>query len=274
MTEKLRDLSRLTIHSRTFQPWSLPEIVAAYVKAEVPGITLWRNHLEENGLKESAKLLQDSGLTVTGLGDTGFLAATGAADRENGRKEVRDVIDMAQAIGAPHVTLLGGAVPGMDLAKARQQILDGIHSVDSHAASAGVKLALEAQHPMYADQGSPVNTLEQANNVIFALQSEWVGLAIDLYHVWWDPFLRAEIQRAKDAVVAFKVCDWRTPTQNLDNDRGVMGDGCIPVRDIRGWVEATGFSGPIEVKVLSKSNWSLDLDRYLFRLKTAYITHA
>ena len=42
------------------------------------------------------------------------------------------------------------------------------------------------------------------------------------------------------------------------NDRGLMGEGCIPLRKIRSWVEATGFNGFNEVEIFSNEYWKLD----------------
>ena len=273
MVAKLEDHSRLCIHTMTTKPWSLAETIAGYTAEGVPGITVWRQHIEPYGAKEAGKMLRDSGLKVVSLCRGGFFPATGGKDREEARNDNRRAIDEAAAIGAPLVVLVCGAVPGMKLAVARQQILDGIHAVIPHAKAAGVKLSIEPLHPMYADCRSAINTLEQANNMVMVLDSEWVGVTVDVYHVWWDPFLRAEIKRAGNTILSFHVCDWRTPTRDLLNDRGIMGEGCIPIREIRDWVEGVGFDGPIEVEIFSDTYWAQDQAKYLKRIKRAYLTH-
>jgi sugar phosphate isomerase/epimerase len=142
-----------------------------------------------------------------------------------------------------------------------------------HARAAGVKLAIEPLHPMYADDRSAVVTTGQANDVCEALGSPpEVGIALDVYHTWWDAALEAEIQRAGAAgrLLAYHVCDWRTPTGDLLNDRGLMGEGCIPLRKIKGWVEAAGFRGFDECEVFSTWRWSQDQDAYLAEIVSAY----
>ena len=273
MTEALQDCSRLCIHTMTTKPWSLEEAIEGYQAAEATGITVWRNHIEPYGAKKAGKILEASGLKVVSLCRGGFFPATGAKEREEKRSENRRIIDEAAEIGAPLVVLVCGAVPGMDLAVARQQILDGIHAVEPHAKACGVKLSIEPLHPMYAGDRSAVNTLEQANNMVMTLGSEWVGVTVDVYHLWWDPFLRAEIGRCKDMIFSYHVSDWRTPTRDLLNDRGMMGEGCIPLRDIRGWVENAGFDGPIEVEIFSDELWEQDQTRVMRRIRNAYLRH-
>ncbi len=273
MTEKMRDFSRLCIHTMTTKPWTLQEAVDGYLAAGVPAITVWREHIAPLGAPATGKLLRESGLKVASLCRGGFFTATGASDREKARAENRRAIDEAAEIGAPLVVLVCGATPGLDLPMARQQILDGIHAVEPHAKAAGVKLAIEPLHPMYADTRSAINTLEQANNLVTTLDSPWVGVAVDVYHCWWDPFLRSEIQRAGKSIFAFHVCDWRVPTRDLLNDRGMPGEGVINIPEIRGWVERTGFNGPVEVEIFSNEYWAWDQAKLVERIKRAWLAH-
>lgn len=267
------DLGRCCIHTMTTKPWSLGESVRAYAAAGVGGITVWRQHLEGAPLAESAALLRDSGLRVVSLCRGGFFPGITQAARTAALDDNRTAIDEAAAIGAPLVVLVCGAVPGMPLAEARKQIAEGLAAVADHAAQAGVKLGIEPLHPMYADARSAVNTLGQANDMAEALGSSAVGVTVDVYHVWWDPDLEAEIRRAGERLLSFHVCDWRTPTRDLLNDRGLMGEGCIPLRQIRGWVEQTGFDGPVEVEIFSDAYWGTDQAAYLERVVDAWAAH-
>lgn len=273
MAEALRDTSRLCVHTMTTKPWTLAEALAEYPKAGVHGITVWRQHIEPVGAAEARKMLDDSGLEVVSLCRGGFFCATSGAARETAKTENRRIIDEAAAIGAPVLVLVCGAVPGLDLGEARHQIMAGIMDVLPHAKAAGVKLAIEPLHPMYADDRSAINTMEQAVNIITALESPFLGIAVDVYHVWWDPFLKAEIERARDKIFAFHVCDWRTPTVDILNDRGIMGEGCIDILKIRGWVERAGFNGPIEVEIFSNRLWEQDQRSVLDRVQRAYLAH-
>lgn len=272
MLKPLSDISRLCIHTMTTKPWTLKEALEGYARAGVPALTVWRQHLEPYTLKEACRLIADAGLKVVSLCRGGFFPAASHAGREKALEDNRRAIDEAAAIGAPLLVLVCGAVPRMPLTEARQQILDGIATILPYARAKGVKLAIEPLHPMYADDRSAVNTLEQANNMIYALRSPWVGVVVDVYHCWWDPMLKSEIERAGESIFAFHVSDWRTPTRDLLNDRGMMGEGCIDIRGIRSWVEQAGFSGFIEVEIFSNQFWEWPQDRLVERIKHAYLT--
>ncbi len=257
----------------TTRPWSLMEAVRNYVKATVPAITVWRQHIEPIGAKEAGKILRDAELSVASLCRGGFFPAFSPADRQKAIDDNRRAIDEAAEIGAPLVVLVCGAVPRMSLYDARQQILDGIAAVLPHAQQAGVILSIEPLHPMYADSRSAVNTLAQAVDMVEQLNTAWVGVTVDVYHLWWDPQLEEQIRRAGKSIVSFHVCDWRTPTRDLLNDRGLMGEGCIDIPQIRGWVEEMGFKGWIEVEIFSNEYWAMDQNVFLDRIKSAYIAH-
>ena len=271
----LPDLSRLCVHTITTKPWAIETAVANFAAAGVKGITVWRDTLAGRDITKTGQLLRDHGLSVVSLCRGGFFPGSSAADRAKAIDDNRKAIDEAHALGAPLIVLVCGAVPGQPLSESRKQILDGIAAVLPDCQAAGVRLAIEPLHPMYADSRSAVNTLGQANDMVEALKSSHVGVAADVYHIWWDPALETEIARCGrlNALFAYHVCDWRTPTIDLLNDRGLMGEGCIPLRQIRGWVEATGFRGFNEVEVFSTRLWATDQDDYLKQIVQAYRDH-
>lgn len=274
-TKPLTDLSRLCVHTITTKPWSVEEAARAYSAAGVSGITVWRQWLADRDVRKVGRLLRDHGLTVVSLCRGGFFPAGDAAGRQAAIDDNRRAIDEAVQLGAPLIVLVCGAVPGMPLTEARRQIADGIAAVSEQAAAAGVRLGIEPLHPMYADNRSAVNTIEQANDMCDRLNHPQVGVVVDVYHLWWDPRLRDEIARAGRAnrLYAYHVCDWRTPTEDLLNDRGLMGEGCIPLREIRGWVEDAGFCGFIEVEIFSNRYWAIDQHEFLEKIKSAYLAH-
>jgi len=220
-------------------------------------------------------MLKDAGMVVPALVRGGFFPGV---DGEARRKAVDDnlrCLDDAAVIGAEMVVLVVGAVPGMALSEARKQVTEGISQLLNHARARNVKLAIEPLHPMYAADRSCINRMAEARAVCEVLQNPLVGIAVDVYHVWWDPDLETEIALAgrQKTLFAFHVCDWRVNTRSLLTDRGLMGDGCIPIRTIRSWVEATGFSGFNEVEVFSEDYWSMDQHAYLARITEAYLSH-
>jgi sugar phosphate isomerase/epimerase len=266
-------LSRLCVHTATTKPLAFSEAIRAYREAGVVGITVWRDALAAVGLKESASLLAGSGLQVVSLCRGGFFPGVLAADRQKALDDNRRAVDEAVAIGAPLIVLVCGAVPGMPLTEARKQIVEGIAALIPYAEEGGIQLGIEPLHPMYAADRSAVNTLGQANDMVESLASPWVGVALDVYHVWWDDHLEAEIERTGklNALFAYHVCDWRPNTRDLLLDRGLMGEGCIPLRQIRSWVEAAGFTGMIEVEIFSTERWKGDQIAYLQKLRSAYL---
>lgn len=271
----LTDLSRLCVHTITTKPWPIETAAARFAAAGVKGITVWRDTLAGRDIAATGRRLRDHGLTVVSLCRGGFFPAATAEGRTKARDDNRRAIAEAHALGAPLVVLVCGAVPGQPLEESRRQIADGIAALLPDCQAAGVKLAIEPLHPMYAADRSAVNTLGQANDMVAQLGSPLVGVAADAYHLWWDPALEAEIARCGrlGALFAFHVCDWRTPTLDLLNDRGLMGEGCIPLRRIRSWVEAAGFRGFNEVEVFSTRLWATDQDEYLAKIVQAYRDH-
>ncbi len=274
MASEIVDLSRLCIHTITTKPWSLSQAIEGYAKAGVPGITVWRQAIKDRGVKESARLLRDSHLEVVSLCRGGFFPDRTGSGRRKAIDDNKRAVDEAVEIGAPLIVLVCGAVPGMSLFNQRRQIADGISEVLPYAEAAAVKLAIEPLHPMYADNRSAINTLAQANDVVEAIKSPCLGVTVDVYHLWWDPNLEQEIKRAGKSVFSFHISDWRTPTRDILNDRALMGEGCIDVRQIRGWVEQTAFSGYNEVEIFSNEYWSGNQTEFVEKIKAAYLSHS
>ena len=268
----LPDFSRLCIHTITTKPWPIETAAAKYAAAGVKGITVWRDTLAGRDIAATGKMIRDHGLSIVSLCRGGFFPGKTAAERTKALDDNRKAIAEAHALGTPLIVLVCGAVPCQPLVESRKQILDGIAALLPDCQASGIKLAIEPLHPMFADNRSAVNTLGQANDMVESLKSPFIGVAADVYHLWWDPALESEIARCGrlNALFAYHVCDWRTPTLDLLNDRGLMGEGCIPLRPIRAWVEATGFQGFNEVEVFSTRLWAMDQDEYLTRIVKAY----
>ncbi len=256
----MRDLSKdkalLSINTATVKQWSLEQVIEGCARHGIGGIAPWRDKLHECGVEKAAKLIKQHGLQVSGLCRGGMFTAADAAGRQKAIEENRRCVDEAVALGAKCLVLVVGGIPAgsKDIVDARQQVRDGIAALLPYARANNMPLAIEPLHPMYAADRACVNTLRQANDICDAL-GDGVGVAVDIYHLWWDPELEAQIRRAGRRVLAFHVCDWLVPTADLLLDRGMMGDGVIDIPRIRGWVEATGFTGQCEVEIFSANNW-------------------
>lgn len=273
---KIKDFSKLCLHTITTKPWSIEVAIEKYAKAGVKGITVWRQWLEGHNPTQVGDSIRTAGLEVVSLARGGFFPADNKRDRQIAIDDNLKIIDEAAALGAPLVVLVCGAVPGQPLLESRKQIQEGIEMIANHARQLNIKLGIEPLHPMYADDRSAINTLKQANDMCEVLNHPSVGVVIDIYHLWWDPELKAEIRRCgnNQHLLAFHICDWLTPTKDLLNDRGLMGDGCINIPQIRGWVEETGFKGFVEVEIFSYDWWQKDQDQFLEKIKNAYLKHS
>jgi sugar phosphate isomerase/epimerase len=269
---KLTDFSRLCIHTITTKPWGLEVAADKYCQAGVAGITVWRDALQGKDPQKSGDMLRAKGLEIVSFCRGGFFPNSEVSGRKMAIEDNKKAIDEAAALGAPMLVLVCGAEPKQSLEDSRHQIKEGIAAILSHAEKSRIKLAIEPLHPMYADSRSAINTLWQANEMAEYFHSPWVGVAVDVYHVWWDPNLESEIYRCgqNGNLFAFHICDWKTPTQDMLLDRGLMGEGCIPIRQIRSWVERAGFTGYNEVEIFSNTHWATDQDAFLSKILDSY----
>jgi len=229
--------------------WNLAQIIDGCARHEIRGISPWRDQVASLGLQKTRALIEQHGLTVTGLCRGGFFS------EKNWLEDNLRAIEEAHALGAPALILVVGGMPAgsKDLSSCRKQVQDCIAQVLPEARKAGVPLAIEPLHPMQVTRAA-VNTLEQALDVCDAL-GEGVGVAVDVYHVWWDPKLQGQIARAGRRILGYHICDWLPATRDLFNDRGMMGDGLIDLPLIRSWVEAAGYTGFQEVEIFSDLDW-------------------
>ena len=271
----LADFSKLCVHTQTNKPWTIEQCINHYAAAGIRAISIWRHLLEGKDLSNIKKLLIKSQIEVVSLVRGGFFPAVDEEQRVLALEDNRLAIEQAAALGGPQVVLVCGTDPNQSLKVSRQQIKEGIIALIPQAERLGVKLSIEPLHPMYAGDKSAIVTLGQANDLCEEIDSPWVGVAIDVYHLWWDDQLEKEIYRCGRSgnIFAFHVCDWRVPTTDFLTDRGLMGEGCIPVKQIREWVEKAGFKGYNEVEVFSERLWTQDQKLYLEKIKKAYLKH-
>ena len=268
-------LDNLCIHTITTKPWSLETAAKKYSAAGVKGISIWLDsaRAHADGISAAGQMVRDEGLDIVSYVRGGFFPALELTDRQKAIDENKQIIDEAAALGAPLIVLVVGATPGQSLFDSRQQITDGMAAVLPHAEAAGVKLGIEPLHPMYADSRSAVNTMAQSNAICDAINHPFLGIALDVFHVWWDDQLEEQTRIAgeKDRLFAFHICDWKDQPEDMLNDRGLMGEGVIDIPQIRSWVNASGFFGYEEVEIFSNKYWAMDQDEYLALIKEAYL---
>jgi len=260
-------INTATIRKNLGAELPLTDIIEACAQRGIKAISPWRDQVAAAGLPAISKLVKTHGLELSGYCRGGMFPAVDAAGLRAARDDNRRAVDEACELNAACLVLVVGGLPGAlagraahkDIALSRSQVSDGIAELLEYAVLNQMPLAIEPLHPMYAADRACINTMEQALDVCDALdpsKSGALGVAVDVYHVWWDPKLQQQIERAgKERLLAFHVCDWLTPTTDLLNDRGMMGDGVIDIPKIRGWMEGQGFAGYSEVEIFSTGNW-------------------
>jgi sugar phosphate isomerase/epimerase len=260
-------INTATVRRQRGQDWPLPQILDACAARGVRAVSPWRDQVAAAGLAATARQVRALGLELSGYCRGGMFTCADDAGRAAVHDDNRRALDEACELNATCLVLVVGGLPGAlagapahkDIAAARAQVAEGIAWLLDEARQRGMPLAIEPLHPMYAADRACINTLEQALDLCDALDPQRtgaLGVAVDLYHVWWDPKLAAMIERAGQArLLALHVCDWLVPTRDLLNDRGMMGDGIIDIRRIRALVEAQGYAGYSEVEIFSALDW-------------------
>jgi sugar phosphate isomerase/epimerase len=268
----MRDFSSsiewLSINTATLRPrWTLPQIIEGCARHGITAISPWRDQVADCGLQVAGRLIRETGIQLSGYCRGGMFPAADEAGLAAALADNFRAVDEACELGSPCLVLVVGSLPGAlegravhrDIGRARAQVIEGIARLLEYSRPRKMPLAIEPLHPMYAADRACVNTLEQALDICDALDpgnTGELGVAVDVYHTWWDPRLREQIQRAgARRLLAFHVCDWLTPTTDLLLDRGMMGDGVIDLRRIRGWMEAAGYAGFSEVEIFSANHW-------------------
>jgi sugar phosphate isomerase/epimerase len=266
----MADLARLSLNTATVrEQWDLPACIEGCARHGIGWIGPWRDGLSAYGVERAARHIRDAGLNVSGLCRGGWWTSVPLAQAI---EDNRRAIDAAAALGARCLVIVNGGLPegSRDLAAARARCLEGLAAVLPHARAAGVPLALEPLHPMTCADRSVLCSTAQALDWCSAL-GEGVGVALDVYHIWWDPDVLAQIARARGRILGFHVCDWLKETRDLVTDRGMMGDGVIDISGLRTAVDAAGYDGPIEVEIFSSRDWwTRDPDEVLTVMKARF----
>lgn len=253
----------------------LLQIIDACARHGIRAIDPWRDQVASVGLDRAARAVRDAGLELSGYCRGGMFTSD-ASHRGEVRDDNRRCVDEAKALGAPCIVLVVGGLPqysrpgseaSKDIVMARGQVEEALADMLEYAKQANLPLAIEPLHPAYAADRACVNTTKQALDICDRLDPDrtgMLGVALDVYHIWWDPELMGQIERAgKDRLLAFHLCDWLVPTRDILNDRGMMGDGVIDIKSTRAAVEAQGFVGYSEIEIFSHDWWGRPIDEVL-----------
>ncbi|MEU9066500.1 sugar phosphate isomerase/epimerase family protein [Streptomyces sp. NPDC048109] len=272
-------LTRFSINQMTVKQLSLPELTTACGDLGIGNVGLWREPVQAYGVEAAAKLVRDAGLTVTTLCRGGFLTATDPAERARALADNRRAVDEAATLGTDTLVLVSGGLPAgdKDLNAARERIAEALSELAPYAEQHGVRLAIEPLHPMYAADRCVVSTLTQALDLAERFPAHQVGVTVDTYHIWWDDRAPAQIARAGAGgrIHTFQLADWTTPLpEGVLNGRGQIGDGAIDMREWKSYVEAAGYSGPIEVELFNEELWARNGREVLAETVARFVEHA
>jgi sugar phosphate isomerase/epimerase len=249
--------ARLSINHSSVRQLTLEQLVEGCRKHAISHVGLWRDRVHEVGIERAKELIANAGLTVSSLCRGGFFPYDDDKQRQERLEDNRAAIDEAALLGAPLLVLVCGGIGKTGLSASRRMVEAGIAELVPYAAERGIQLGIEPLHPMFAADRSVVVTLAQANDLAALFPQEIVGVVIDAYHVWWDPALEKQIERAAGRILGFHISDWILPIPDILNGRGLMGDGYIELAAIAAMIGKAGFNGPIEVEIFNQELWQL-----------------
>ncbi|MDB4404409.1 MAG: sugar phosphate isomerase/epimerase family protein [Akkermansiaceae bacterium] len=262
----------LAVHTFTTKPWSLDECIEGYAKRGIGGISIWRETLEGEDLCSVSKHLDDAGLTGISLVRGGFFTGKTKAERDAALEENRQALREAAMLELPSLVLVCGATVGQTPWGNYLQIRDGIAALADEAEGLGVRLLVEPLHPIYAGDRSGISSLKVANNLCAELNHANVGIALDVYHVWWEHDLAEQIDRASQNgwLDTYHICDFKPDQSDILLDRGIMGEGCCQLAEIDRLMSEAGFDGFREVEIFSSKWWARDQDEFLDTILHSY----
>jgi len=251
-------LSRLSLNQRTTASWSLPEAIKGCVDAGLGAIGIWREQVAEVGLDEASRLVAESGLRVSSLCRGGFFTTADPTEAQASEVTNRTAIEEAAALTAATLVLVPGGLPSgdKDLVAARDRAAQAIERLVPYAHELGVNLGIEPMNPIYAADRGVISTLAQALEIAERFDAADVGVVVDTFHLWWEPGIADQLQRARERIVSYQICDWITP---LPADsllaRGMMGDGHIDFPTFSRSVARAGYRGDVEVEIFNADLW-------------------
>ena len=290
--------ARLSINTATIKKASLPEALTLTAGAGLSHIGLWRDKVAEVGLETAVDMVRASGLQVSSLCRGGFLTAADGPGQAAALADNQAAILEAKALGAADIIMVVGGLPdfsvspgavdstagdddgaatavtgGKDIVLARQRVAERLAELVPFALEHGVRLVLEPLHPMYAADRAVVSTLGQALDLAAAHPATAVGVVVDTFHVWWDPYLREQIARAgaEGRIASYQVCDFNLPiAADALLSRGFMGDGVIDFASIGAWVAEAGYNGVVEVEIFNADIWNQPFAEVIETVKARY----
>ena len=259
----MAEIRRLSLNQATTEHWSVQQAIEGCVRHGIPSIALWRHKIKEAGLKVCVQMTRDAGLHVSSVCRGGMWPAATAKERSKRMEESRRAVDECAELDADSLVLVVGACREVPIADARTMVEDGLAALVPYARERSVRLGLEPLHPMYAGERSVLNTIDQALALARGYDADAVGVILDTFHIWWDPYVYEQIERARGRIYGLHVCDWLVPLPDVLMGRGMMGDGVADNRGLREAVDRAGYHGSIEVEIFNQTIWDTPGDAVL-----------
>lgn len=269
--QSLTGLARLSLNQATTRQWSLREAAEGCRRSGIPAMGLWRDKVAATGLHESARIMRDLDLRVSSLCRGGWFPAATQAERQARIDDNLRAIEEAAYLGTKVLVLVCGPAPDRDIGAARTMVETAIAQILPYAEEHNICLAVEPLHPMFAADRSVIVTLAEANQLVQRFASPFLGVIVDVYHVWWDPDVYTQIQHAAGHIQGFHISDWLVPPPDHVNGRGMMGDGVIDIQRLHRAVDAAGYTGDIEVEIFNQTLWNLPGDELLALMCQRYL---
>ena len=252
-------LARLSLNQRTTAEWSLSEAIDGCVVGGLPAIGLWREPVAEVGLATAVAWTRDAGLRVSSLCRGGFFTGSDDVERKAAHEENLRALDECAALGSPVLVLVPGGLPegDRDLSGARERAAEAVAALAPEAGARGVRLGIEAMHPIFAADRGVVSTLAQALDIAEQHPIDQVGVVVDTFHLWWEPSIHEQIARAGPRIASYQIGDWITPLPpDALLSRGMVGDGHIDFAALTSSVAAAGYVGDVEVEIFNADVWA------------------
>lgn len=251
--------------------WSPEQIIDACAARDLAGIVFWRREIGDRAI-EIGERVRAAGMEVLGLCRTPYITGRDAPATLD---EAKRSVDMAAALGTTVLTIVtGGTEPETKgVHESQKRLAERVAELAEYSAAAGVNLALEPLNPMFGGNRTCLFSVRDALAVCRTVDAPNVGIAVDVYHVWWDTTLSASLAKAEGRVLGFHLCDWLENTRDMLLDRGMMGDGVVDLKAIRKDVEGAGYKGACEVEIFSSQDWwqrdpNVVLDTIVKRFRT------
>ncbi|GCE22498.1 sugar phosphate isomerase/epimerase family protein [Dictyobacter kobayashii] len=273
MQQKSINLARLSLNQATIDQWDARAAIEGCMRAGIPSIGLWRDKVARTGLAKTARMVHDTGIQVSSLCRGGWFPAATASERQTRIQDNFRAIEEAAELQTKVLVLVCGPAPDRDIHAARAMVEEALTQLLPVAHQYDISLGIEPLHPMYAADRSVITSLAEANQLVEKFNDSHLGVVIDTFHVWWDVAVYEQIARARNHILGFHISDWLVPLPDVLLGRGMMGDGVIELRKLRQAVDATGYSGPIEVEIFNQAIWDMPGDDVLELLKRRYLEH-